>query len=125
MLSDATLASLRAVQLAAMPDECLIERKTFGARNAFGERTETWTEVATVACRMAAVGLAGGRNAVVTAFRALTTTSDFDLTVPLDTDIRGGDRVTYQGVTFEVAGEPITGTWATAKRVALTRLERG
>lgn len=123
MISDATLARLRAVQLAAMPDTCVIERKTLGARNQFGERTETWPEVATVACRVAAVGNPG--DPVVTAFRALTTVSDFDLTVPLDTDLRGGDRVTYQGLTFEVKGEPITGTWALAKRAAMTRLERG
>lgn len=122
MVTDAMLARHRATQARYMPDSCVIQRRTFGARNQFAERSETWPTVATVACRIAAAGAPG--DPAVTNARVLTTIGEFDLTVPYDTDIRGGDRLIRDGVTYEVTGEPIAGTYASAKRAALSRLER-
>lgn len=124
MISDATLAALRAVQEAAMPDECEIQRRTFGARVLGGDRTETWATVATVACRMARAPIRGTGQEIVTGFGAITSVTAYDLTVPHDTDIRGEDRVIYNGHTYEVSGDVEDVTWQTAKRVSLMRLER-
>lgn len=124
MISDATLTSLRAVQEAAMPDECTIQRRTIGARNAYRERTETWATVATVPCRMAVAGAQGSGLEQVIAAGILTGVTRYDLTVPYDTDVRGEDRVVYRGKTYEVASEVDDVTWQVAKRVRLTRVEQ-
>ena len=124
MISASTLASLRATQAAAMPDSCEIQRRTIGARNAYGERTETWATVATVPCRMAVAGAQGSGLEQVLAVGVLTGVTRYQLTVPHDTDIRGEDRVLYNGKTYEVAAEVDDVTWQTAKRVTLTRLEQ-
>lgn len=124
MISASTLASLRATQAAAMPDECEIQRRTFGARVLGGDRSETWATVATVACRMARAPIRGTGQEIVTGFGVLTSTVAYDLTVPHDTDIRGEDRVLYNGHTYEVSGEVEDVTWQTAKRVSLIRLEK-
>ena len=124
MISASTLASLRAVQAAAMPDSCEIQRRTIGARNAYGERTETWATVETVACRMAVKAAQGAGLESVLPIGVLSAVTRYDLTVPHDTDIRGEDRVLYNGKTYEVAAEVDDVTWQTAKRVTLTRLEQ-
>ena len=124
MITDATIASLRAVQEAAMPDLCEIQRRTIGARNAYGERTETWETVATVACRMAVMSAQGSGLEQVIAAGILTGVTRYDLTVPHGTDIRGEDRVIYNERTYEVASEVDDVTWQLAKRVRLTRLEQ-
>jgi SPP1 family predicted phage head-tail adaptor len=124
MLSDVTLASLRSIQAAAMPDVCVIQRRTPGVRNAYGERTETWAAVATVPCRMAVASAQGSGLEQVIAAGILTGVTRYHLTVPHGTEIRGEDRIVYDGATYEVAAETADVTWQTAKRVALTRLEQ-
>jgi hypothetical protein len=124
MLSAARLTRLRAVQEAAMPDECAIQRRTPGVRNAYGERTERWATVATVPCRMALAPTQGSGLEQVLSIGVLTGVTRYHLTVPHGTEIRGEDRVVYAGKTYEVTAEVDDVTWQTAKRVTLTRLEQ-
>jgi head-tail adaptor len=127
MLSDVTLASLRTIQTAAMPDLCEIQRRTPGSRNAYGERTETWATVATVPCRMALASAQGSGLEQVLSIGVLTGVTRYHLTVRWDEDVRGEDRIVYpagSGKTYEVAAEVDDVTWQTAKRVTLTRLEQ-
>ena len=124
MITTSMLEALRAVQESALPDTCAIKRKTVGARNDYGERTETWATVATVPCRMAVKAAQGSGTEQVLSVGALTAVTRYDLTVPHGTVIRGEDRVVYAGKTYEVAAEVDDVTWQTAKRVTLTRLEQ-
>jgi hypothetical protein len=39
--------------------------------------------------------------------------------LPADTDIRAADRLVFNGVTYEVTGEPIETSYLTAKRVGM------
>lgn len=121
MLSDATIARFRAVQTAAMPDLCEIQRRTPGSRNAYGERTETWATVATVPCRMADAKTV--RSEGLLASVIATSNAQYILTVPFGTTVLSSDRVVYGGYVFEVAAESIPTTWNSATQVPLRRFE--
>jgi hypothetical protein len=39
--------------------------------------------------------------------------------LPADTDVRAGDRLVFNGITYDVTGQPIETSYLTAKRVGL------
>ena len=124
MVAPADLAMLRAEQNTLMPGTAEIVRRTDGARDAFGDVTETWATVATVPCRLAASKLGNAGGEVVTVFGALTGVTQFDLTLPWDTDIRGKDRVKINGRLYEVKADPDDNiSYRSAVRVGLIRVE--
>lgn len=124
MVTPADLTMLRATQNSLMPGTAEIVRRTDGTRDAFGDVTETWATVATVPCRLAAAKLGNAGGEVVTVFGALTGVTQFDLTLPWNTDIRGKDRVKISGRMYEVKADPDDAlSYRTAVRVGLIRLE--
>ena len=123
MLTASDLASLRATQESLMPDTCVIERRTLGARDAYADRSETWATVATVPCRLAIAAGGNSTGEVVTAMQTLSAITSYALTVPWQTNVQGSDRVTVNGARYEVKATPKAVSYMTAKRVALLCVE--
>ena len=120
MLSASEIAAMREAQEAALPDTCTILRRTL-TNDGQGGYVETWSEVATgVKCRLVHSNLAP-RETVI-AERAAGRTV-WQLTVPYGTDISRTDRVVVNGVTYEILAVWSGGTWETARRVVLAKVD--
>lgn len=118
MLSADDLAALQATQEAALPSTCTITRRSL-LPDGQGGYTETWaTLAASVACRMSAL-----RNPTeqVVGERFVGKTL-WQLTLPAGQDVTHEDRVTVEGLAYEVAGINSGGAWETARRVILARM---
>lgn len=120
MLTTAELASIRAVQAAALPDRCSILR-IGTASDGMGGFTSTWAAVASeVPCRLSSMVQRPSENVAAT---ALQSTVLYMLTLPALTDIRPTDRVIVGATTFEVAGVLSPGgAMETARRIQLVRV---
>lgn len=98
MLTTKELAQLRTEALDLLPDTCRIERATVA--NTYGATAETWgTAVASAACRFDPDQSRKEEN-VVSDREAMVTR--YQLTLPYNTDIRDGDRIVYNGGTYQI-----------------------
>lgn len=118
MLTAAELAALRAVQAEALPDECSVMRAT-ETETADGGVSHSRAAVATVACRLGALGRSGEERVIAERLSAVT---GYVVTLPAETDVRAEDRLTIGARTFEVAAVLATGAWETARRVAAVEI---
>jgi len=114
VLSAAEITSMRATQEEALPDTCVISRATLTADGAGGQ-TETWATVATVACRVAAMGGRGAERLIADRLSAVT---PYVVTLPAETDVEPEDRIVIGTRTLEVAAVLAIEGWETARRVA-------
>ena len=96
ILTAAELADARADLAATLPDTCTIVRVT-RVQNDSGGWEETTVAADTIACRL---GPVAGRERVLGG--RLAEESDAVLTLPADADVRGSDRITHDGTTYEV-----------------------
>jgi hypothetical protein len=111
------LAQLRRVNESFMPSVCAIKRNTATTRDAYGDPVSTWTTVAeNVPCRVSRSDLGSEQ---VTGFRTLGDVATHAASLPADTDVRAGDRLVFNGITYDVTGQPIETSYLTAKRVGL------
>lgn len=117
LLSTAEIASMRATQALAWPDTCTISRATV-ASDGMGGQTETWSTVATVACRL---GVSGTRPNEGETGDQLRTSADFVFTMEQGTDVRNGDRIGFGSRTFEVT-KAQAHSWETALRVVVVEV---
>lgn len=100
MLSAADLAGMRAAVTDSLPDTAQVQRAT-RTPDGMGGFTETWTTVATVACRIAPTGNAPAEQVVA---ERVTDRVLWTLTLPAATDVTAADRITVGSRTFEVVG---------------------
>ena len=100
MLSATELGAMRAAVEASLPDMCEVQRVTLAA-GSYGEQTESWKSIATVACRVAP---AGGLPQERVMAERLGNVSTWTVTLPALTDVRVGDRLLVGTRTFAVAG---------------------
>jgi SPP1 family predicted phage head-tail adaptor len=114
LVTAAELADLKAEQVDALPDTCVLKTKT--ATNTSTGRTYVEATVATVACRVGPLS----QEERLTASR---------LGVDVDAVIAFADsqailpayRITTGGVTYEVIGPDVDRTWRTANTVRVKR----
>jgi head-tail adaptor len=113
MLSPAELASMRATLLASLPDTAQVQRTT-RTSDGMGGTIDTWTTVATVACRVSPSNTTPTEQVVAARVhdRVLWT-----LTLPAGTNVRSDDRVLVGSRTFEVLGVLAPRSYALATRV--------
>jgi len=98
MLTDNELAQIREDVLGLLPDTCRIERAT--VTNSNGYVTETWgTAVASAACRF---DIDFSTRSEVLISEREAGISPYLVTFPYDADIRDGDRLVYDGGTYQV-----------------------
>jgi hypothetical protein len=128
MLTASDLADLRAVQAEFMPDQCQILAKPGIGRDQYGDLLEgDWEPVATVACRVNPVNIRGLGSESLTNAQFLTSTPQFEITVPFDTNVHDANRIMHvqSGTTFEISDSGMAGTFATARRVMAQQVGRG
>lgn len=115
LLSGAQLDAMRATAEQALPGTAVIRRLTRDSDGG-GGFTETWTDVATVACRIAP--LAGGERITSSARgstvgeRVVDETTNV-VTLPATADVTEKDRLVIDGRTYDVAlirrySQPVT-----------------
>jgi len=113
---------MRATQAEAWPDVCTILRSTQTV-NDIGERVVSWQTVATdISCRLAPAEQASRQTPMA---QQQTVIVSWWLTVATTVDVRSGDRVVVDGVTYEVVNAFNYGAWETALRCELREVERG
>lgn len=100
MLSAEELAVIRGDVLELQPDTAQVQRRTLAPDGA-GGHTESWSTVATVACRVAPSGQSPQEQVIA---ERLTATSIWTITLPAETDIQPADRLLVDARTFEVVG---------------------
>lgn len=113
MLSASQLAGMRATTERALPETCVIERKTT-VSDGGGGTTDTWGDHATsVPCRIAPV--AGGETGMA-GDRILDETTHV-VTLPSGQDITEADRIVLDSRTYEVTQVRDRGAWELSRRV--------
>lgn len=112
---------MQATQAAALPSTCTVMRKA-QTPDGMGGFTETWGTLASgVACRLAVMPLMGRSNEDVVAQR-WAGQQVWQLTLPAGQDVTHDDRVTIDGIAYDVVGVKSAGAWETARRVILVRV---
>lgn len=112
MISAAELASLRRESEKFLPDSCVIQRVTY-TRETDGGQTEAWTDLATVACRVAPSGYQASEPVV--ADRPVQQAT-YIVTLPAETDVTARDRISWSGRTFQVVSV-VPRSWEIVRRV--------
>lgn len=101
-LTPAEMDEIGAELVVLRPATCLIRRRS-STPDAGGGRQETFTDGATVSCRVAPanraviVGISGGQ---------VVPEADFVIPVPRGTVVERGDQVVTGGVTYAVLNDP-------------------
>ena len=97
LLNAAQLACLR--DQIDLPDTCVIERDS-GAANTVGDRTQTWTALATVACRVGPYRMRPGDERVFGG--RISSGVLWQVTLPAGTDVTARDRIVHLGRTLQI-----------------------
>jgi len=118
-LSDPQLAKMRADVAKMLPDTCTISSVGYTPDGA-GGGAEPLTTVATVACRVDPVQSRRGME-VAAMKEALDTM--YQLTVPYDTDIRVGYKVTHNTKQYEIRQLSNEQSWKVSKRALIARVD--
>ena len=115
MLSATEIDAMRSTLDDSLPDTAQVQRRTLTSDGA-GGFTESWSTVATVACRVASSGQSPQERVIA---ERLATASVRTVTLPALTDVRPTDRVVVGGRTFEVVDTPAP-SYELARRVICT-----
>lgn len=116
MLTDAELAAMREQAEEALPDSCVIQRKT-RTSDGGGGGSVSWAASGTVDAR---VGQTAGTEQLLDA--QLVGQVDAILTVPHDADLRQADRAVVDGTTYEVLSILEHAAWTLSLRAAVKRV---
>lgn len=118
-LSSAQLAQMRAQAASLMPDTCSIQSVVVTS-DGEGGQVETWSTVATVACRLDIMP-ARTRTEMEAAREARTTF--YRLTVPYDTALTVESQVVHEGVAYQVGEVHPRRSWEVVLRATLVRVD--
>lgn len=97
-LTETELADLRSDITALLPDTCTIQQPT--ATNSGGLWSETWSDVATVACRFDPFNPKDSGEDVSDQLDREAVLSVYRLTVPYNADLQEGYRVAHGGTQY-------------------------
>lgn len=111
MLSDADLEAMRNEVVASLPDTAAIHRRA-RASDSMGGSTVTWTEVATIGCR-----IAPRQGVEEDSDGHWQTVDECRITVPWDSDVQGTDRLIIGPLTVEVSHVSTRGEQTVARVV--------
>ena len=108
---------MRATQVAALPDTCIIYRPQFTTTDAGGERAATPTTVATEACAVDVVSreserILSGRYAAL---------PQYIIVLAHNTAALVSDYIVYSSQRYELVGKLEDGAWLTATRFVAVR----
>lgn len=113
MLTSAQIAGMRATAERALPETCVVQRKT-AVSDGGGGTTESWaSHVTDVPCRIAPLG--GGETG--TAGSRVIDETTHVVTLPAGEDITEADRVVVDARTYEVTVVRDRGEWELSRRV--------
>lgn len=119
MISAGDLAAMQVVLAGSLPDTCTVKRNT-PASDGQGGSTESWSTVATVACRISPGGLSPQEQVMAA---RITSALVWVITLPQGTDVTAKDRITAGTRTFEVASPLAPRSWELARRVMSTEVK--
>lgn len=111
MLTAGKLQRARFVLERTLPSQCTIHRDT-ATEGSLGRPGASPTTVGTVACR---INPLSGNEAIE--IEQVTTTQVYQVTLPAESDIGPGDRITSDGRTFQVVGGTGERSWEVSRRV--------
>lgn len=100
MLTAQEIAAMRQTLTASLPEQAQIQRPGQSA-DGLGGVTESWTTVATVACRRSPAQQTAQEQLIAESVRPRVL---WRLTLPANTDIRPADRVQLGAVRYTVQG---------------------
>lgn len=83
--------------LGLLPVEATVVRYTEGAASRYGDPTRVWADTDTYPARLTQVSTEERQDRAI---------AEWNLYLPADADITAADRVTVDGATYEVIGEP-------------------
>lgn len=119
MLSAGELEQLRSDILETLTDTCRIERPTY--TNSYGDSVETWgTAVASAVCRFDPDTLRrdqemiGEREAGV---------ARYIVTLEYDADVQDGDRLIYDGGTYQIIQLSISHSLRAVRRLRVSEIQ--
>lgn len=97
MLTDSELEAMRATVVDSLPDEAVIQSQA-ASSDSGGGATVAWTDLGTVACRIAPLTGSEGEQG-----DRIVAESRWVMTLPHGTDLGTDHRVLYSGGTFHVS----------------------
>lgn len=117
MLSTGDLEAIRAAQVAAMPDTCVVKSVT-RTTDAFGGAGEALVTGATLPCRLA---VTSGRELEIAA--RITDQRTVTITLPHGSAVTTGNRLVIGSQTYEIVAVLTGGAWSTALRVLAVEVQ--
>ncbi len=117
MLTASELSAMRSTLDASLPDTATVQRKTLTSDGA-GGYTESWSTVATVACRVSPSGHSPEERVIA---ERLASMSIWMLTLPALTDVWPADRIVVGSRIFEVVAAMVRST-EISRRVVCTEV---
>lgn len=119
MLTDREVADMRDTLEQTFPDECTIRRSQVVPDGQGGE-TETWSDLATVPCRLSPQSQR--QSDEVEEGDRITALTYRVVTVAHDTDVTAADRLVINGETLEVQGLRAPRSWELSRRIECRRV---
>lgn len=120
MIDADSLERMRATIIASLPDSCQVQSVTFTPDGA-GGGSESWSDVATVACRLSPTGRSPQERMIADKLQSLTS---FTVTLPALTAVSAANRLVIGGRTFRVEGV-LARSDEIARRVVCTEVTDG
>lgn len=117
LLTTAQLASCCATLERSLPGTAVITRRTW-VSDGGGGNTAGYSAVGTAACRVSPSGQQPTEGELAAQIQGR---APYTITLPHDTDVQNGDRITADSRTFEVLA-PLSRDWEISLRVACVEL---
>ena len=116
-LTSAELTAMRAVQSAALPDSCTIQRPTYTTTDAGGSRPSGYKTIATVACAVSILS----RESERVVLGAYSDGPQYLFVLPYGTSYLMTDVILYGSDRYSILGKLGGGAWDTALRLVAVR----
>lgn len=118
MISTAALAAMRTALEASLPDSATIRRNTQTSDSA-GGKTDSWADLATVACRVSPSGRAPEERVIA---ERIGSVGLWTVTLPALTGITARDRLLIGTRTLEVVALLAPRSWELCRRVVCSEV---
>ena len=118
MITDTEIMAMRDTQEDALPDTCIVRRRTLISDD-MGGYTETWTDVGEYSCRI----VPETTNDEGEQSEKVTVRAEWAITLPYNADVQEADRVQHGSTYYEVVQVRGGESWQTALRCVCWRVE--
>lgn len=112
------LGRMQDVQEVAMPDTCIVRRRTLTSDD-MGGYTEAWADVGEYSCRIVPKAVNDEREQS----GKVTARAEWAITLPYNADVRETDRIQHNDVYYEVVQVHDDESWQTALHCVCWRVE--